>query len=279
MNEYKQKVIAFFNHRTAYDQEGEWHPKEARKLLNMVPVKKGDKILDIATGTGLLAIDAAQKIGTTGHVIGVDFSPVMLNQAREKITALGLNNIELIESDAELIEFASNSFDAIFCCSALVFIPDIPAILVKWYDWLKFGGYIAFSTPGETAYMSSLQMEICQRLFNIKLPHILEPLNTPEKCRHLLQRVGFRDIKIEIQPSGEYLSLTGNNNPFLNWRGESFYPRGNPLLELSEMELEQLQTEYRTEIQKLATPEGVWLDRTTYYVIARDILPALILRI
>lgn len=269
MNEYKQQVITFFNGRTAYDQEGERHPKEAKKLLNLVPVQEGDKILDIATGTALLAIYAAEKVGSTGSVIGVDFSPIMLEQARQKITALGLNNIELIESDAELIEFVPKSFDAIFCCSALVFIPDILTALRKWHDFLKIGGYLAFTTPGESAYMSSLQMKVCERLFNIKLPHILEPLNTPQKCQHLLQKSGFRDIKIEIEESGEYLNLTDSHNNFLNWRGKSFYPRGNPLLELSEVELDRLQAEYQAEIQKLVTTEGVWLDRTTYFVLAR----------
>ena len=269
MNEYKQQVIAFFNKRTAYDQEGERHPQEAKKLLNLVPVEEGQEILDIATGTALLAIDAAQKVGANGHVIGVDFSPVMLHQAREKIANLGLNNLELMELDAESIEFAPSSFDAIFCCSALVFLPNILATLQKWYEFLKTGGYVAFSTPGENAYMSSLQMNICEKLFNIKLPHILEPLNTPEKCRSILQKSGFKDIQIEIEPSGEYLSLNDSNSNFLSWRGESFYPRGNPLSQLSEVELDKLQVEYGTELEKLATDEGVWLDRTTYFVIAR----------
>ena len=117
--------------------------------------------------------------------------------------------------------------------------------------------------------MSSLQMEICQRLFNIQLPHILEPVNTPEKCRYLLQKSGFRDIQVEIYTAGEYLSLSDTNNAFLNWRGESFYPRGNSLVELTETELDKLQTEYRAEIEKLAKDEGVWIDRTTYFVLSR----------
>jgi ubiquinone/menaquinone biosynthesis C-methylase UbiE len=269
MDEYKQKVITFFNARTTYDQEGKDHPQEAEQLLSLVPIEKGQTILDIATGTALIAIDAAQKVGATGNIIGVDFSPIMLHQAREKIITLGLNNVELIESDAELIEFTQSSFDAIFCCSAIVFIPDISAMLSKCFNWLKSGGYLAFTTPGETAYMSSLQMKLCQELFNIKLPHILEPLNTPDKCHHLLHKSGFRDIQIKVETKGQYLSLTENNNTFLHWRGESFYPRGNPLAQLSETQLDKLQAVYRAEIEKLATPKGVWLDITTYFVTAR----------
>lgn len=59
----------------------------------------------MATGTGIIAIAAAQIVGSEGKVIGVDFSSGMLEQARQKIEALGLPNIELVEADAEYIDF------------------------------------------------------------------------------------------------------------------------------------------------------------------------------
>ena len=56
MSEYKQQVIDFFNKRTAYDKEGNSHRNEAKKLLEFAPVKAGQTVLDLATGTGLVAI-------------------------------------------------------------------------------------------------------------------------------------------------------------------------------------------------------------------------------
>lgn len=52
---YKQRVIDFFNSRTAYDSKGDEHPNEAQRLLDYVPLTSGQSVLDIATGTGLLA--------------------------------------------------------------------------------------------------------------------------------------------------------------------------------------------------------------------------------
>ena len=97
---YKQQVIELYNSRTAYAQEeGTRHPRDANLLLESVPIEKGQTILDLATGTGLVAIPAAQKVGSEGYVIGVDMSSGMIHQARLKVEAAGLQNIELIEID------------------------------------------------------------------------------------------------------------------------------------------------------------------------------------
>lgn len=268
MDSYKQQVIEFYNSRTAYDrEEGTRHPLEANLLLECVPLHLGQKILDIATGTGLVAIPAAQKVGSEGYVIGIDMSPGMLHQARLKVEAASLQNIELIEADAEYINFSDSIFDAIFCCEAIVLLTDIPASLQKWYRFLKTRGFVAFTCPPETAYMASVYKSICAKLLGISLPHILEPLGTPEKCHNLLQQAGFRNIELKIEPSGRYHNLTDNR---LSWQGISLSFKGNPLLpKLSQSQLDQLQVEYRAEIEKLATDKGVWEDTTKFFVRAQ----------
>jgi ubiquinone/menaquinone biosynthesis C-methylase UbiE len=265
MNQYKQQVIDFFNRRTAYDQEGSRHPQEANQLLNFVPLQERQSVLDIATGTGLVAIPAARKVGAEGYVAGIDFSPGMLAQARRKVEVLGLENIEFIEADAESVDFAPETFDVIFCCSAITYLPDIPTTLQKWHCFLKPEGFVAFTCPADTAYLASIQAKIYQELFNLAFPHINEPLNTPEKCHCLLLQAGFREIEIVRESSGCYLSL---DDPRLSCRN-IFYPRGNPLSVLSAQQLEQLQNKYRAEIEQLATDSGVWQDTTTFFVKAR----------
>ena len=264
MPDYKQQVIDFFNGRTAYDAEGKEHPREAKLLLESVPIKSGQTILDIATGTGLVAIPAAKKVTKKGSVIGVDMSSGMLAQAQRKITAEELYNIELIEADIESINFETEQFDLIFCCSAITYISDISAILNQCYRWLKKEGYLTFTCPYKTAYMAEIKVKICQDLWGIDLPHINKPLWTPEKCSLLLQQSGFKDITIEIDRPGKYLV---NYNP--KWDGQDFYPRGNPLLNLSPEKRTILQAEYQIAIANLATEQGVWQDSTTLYVKAR----------
>ncbi|WP_292754008.1 methyltransferase domain-containing protein, partial [Nostoc sp. NMS4] len=236
-------------------------------LYETTLLHSGQKILDVATGTGLIAIPAAEKVGSDGYVIGIDMTPGMLYQARQKIAAAKLQNIELIEADAEYLNFSDRSFDVIFCCEAIVLFPDILAILKKWYRFLKTAGFVAFTCPPETAYMASLQQRICARVLGVSLPHILEPLGSPEKCQNLLNQAGFRDIEIKIEPSGRYRPLRDNR---LSEIAIKINFKGNPRLSnLSPEQLNQLQVEYQAEIEKLATDRGIWEDTTKLFVRAR----------
>ncbi|WP_298904838.1 methyltransferase domain-containing protein [uncultured Nostoc sp.] len=265
---YKQQLREFYGSRTAYDhEEGTRHPLEAKLILEFVPLDSGQKILDVATGTGLVAIPAAEKVGSDGYVIGIDITPGMLHQARQKIAAARLQNIELIEADAEYFNFSDSSFDVVFCCEAIVLFPDILTTLQKWYGYLKTGGYVAFTCPPETAYMASLQQRIYAKVLGESLPHILEPLGTPEKCRNLLNQAGFRDIEIKIEPSGRYRPVRDSR---LSGTVININFKGNPLLsKLSEEQLNQLQVEYKAEIENLATDQGLWEDTTKFFVRAR----------
>jgi ubiquinone/menaquinone biosynthesis C-methylase UbiE len=270
MDSYKQQVIAFYNARTTYDHEqGSQHPREASLLLEYVPVQPGQQILDIATGTGLVAIPAALQVGSAGHVIGVDMSPGMLHQAREKIAAAKLQNIELIAADIEEINFSEGSFDVIFCCSAIVLLTNIPGILRKCYKYLKPGGFIAFTCPPETAYLASVYTTITAQVFGVSLPHLLSTLGTPEKCHTLLHQAGFRDIEVTVEPRGRYRKLENNQ---LSWSSINLGFKGNSLLpHPSPEKLAELQLAYTSELEKLATDQGVWEDTTTFFVRARKL--------
>jgi len=266
MSEYKQQVINFFDKRTAYDSEGDSHPYEADKLLEFADdLQDGQTILDLATGTGLVAIAAAKQTGSTGSVIGVDMSSGMLSQARGKISSLGINNLELIEADIESIDFSPEQFDVIFCCSAIVYASDIPSLLDKCYGWLKSGGNLTFSTSAKTAYWADIQVKICQDLFGIDFPHILRPLWTPEKCQELLKHSSFQNIEIECDRRGKYLVL--DEYPVsMSCEEGHMMPKANPLANLTADQKEELQWAYQQAINTLVTEEGLWSDRSLLFV-------------
>ena len=73
-------------------------------------MRSGKLVLDIATGTGLAAIAAAEVVGSTGRVLGPDFASGMLRQAQQEITDLALTNIEFEEADAEFLARCHNVF-------------------------------------------------------------------------------------------------------------------------------------------------------------------------
>ena len=262
-DEYKQQIINYFERRTAYDAEGNSHPQQARLLLDYVTVESGQTVLDIATGTGLVAIPVAQKVAPAGFVIGVDISPGMLAQARSKIVAKGIDNLELIEADIESVEFEFERFNTIYCCSALVYISDILGIIRKCHSWLKLGGCFAFTTPYKTLSLADVKVDVCKKLFNIDLPHIIRPLWTLEKCRNLLEKAGFQNIEIE---QNQYYKLEIERNYGSTRIENEFYPRGNPLVDLSAEQKDLLQTEYKKAVEQIIAQRGKWVENYNLFV-------------
>ena len=87
-----------------------------RYLSDLVPVKTGERILDICTGTGALLPYLREKVGLSGSVVGVDFSRGMLSANLKRTN--GLANIHLVEADVASLPFAPESFDAATCSHA-----------------------------------------------------------------------------------------------------------------------------------------------------------------
>ena len=78
---YTRDLKEYFAKRgVTYEEDNSFHPQLARKLVDLVPLKVGDSVLDVATGTGYVAFNAAAKVGKSGAVIGIDNSRTMLTQ-------------------------------------------------------------------------------------------------------------------------------------------------------------------------------------------------------
>jgi len=97
---YHKYIADTYDERSGDHDNSEWHRKTSLKLVEELPPRAGDSVLDIGTGTGTTALRAASLVGTDGKVIGVDLSTGMLVQANEKVSVLGLSNLEFILSDA-----------------------------------------------------------------------------------------------------------------------------------------------------------------------------------
>ncbi len=121
-----------------------------KKTINLLKEAKPETILDIATGTGDLAIEAARVLHPK-HITGVDISVNMLNIGKEKIAKKGLENIISLEvGDSENLRFESDSFDAVTAAFGVRNFENLEKGLSEMYRVLKPGGTIAileFSKP------------------------------------------------------------------------------------------------------------------------------------
>ncbi len=114
----------------------------AARLVNHGKIKQGDKILDVACGTGVVAISAA---GLGAKAKGLDLSPVLLERAKWNADLAGVK-VEFTEGDAESLPYQDGEFDVVFSQFGHMFAPRPDVVTAEMLRVLKPGGTIAFST-------------------------------------------------------------------------------------------------------------------------------------
>ncbi len=262
-DDFKQQIAAIYSQRShKYDEEGDLHPRWVRRLVEYAELRKGERILDIATGTGLVALAAAQLVGESGRVVGIDISTGMLEVAKRKIEAGGLNNIQLIQADAETLDFPQSSFDVIFCASALIFMRNIPAALRRWHRFLVPGGRIGLQVVAETAFVAGFVLQKVAKKYGIELI-FSELTGTEEKCCALLQAAGFEEIEVKAEQFGNYVTLGEAQGM---WESMLKFPLCYPLRQLEPEKLERVKGEYFAELEAMETEKGIWNDILTFFV-------------
>lgn len=261
-----QKIIArTYDERSSNHDNSAWHRKTALRLVEDLPPRLGDSVLDIATGTGVIAFLAASLVGAGGKVIGVDLSEGMLAQANVKLSAAGLRNLEFVLADAERLEFPAHSFDRIYCASAFFWMLDPAAALRHWHDLLKPGGGLGFHALPDTSYVwVSVARQV---LAKYGISYILNcPTGSINRCRRLLAEAGYQNIDIREEQHGYYIPLEQAKKSWI--KKEDFSPgqHPNPLMNASLEIVAQAQRDYEARMDELNTDQGVWNDVTMYYV-------------
>lgn len=270
--EYKQQLLADFNSRINYDN-GRFYIPIAQRLIEVANLQSACKILDIATGTGIVALAAAEKVGAQSKIIGIDISAGMLSNAKQKLAASGLQNVEFIEADAELIDFEQNSFDVILCSLAICYLTDIPAALHKWHGFLKPGGKLVLNAWTENAFTTSVLFREVADRYGITVTNPNAPLGTPQKCQQLLSAAGFQNKNIIIQQEqfGWYFTPDANSAQQI-WEVNAKNVFGYQVQQLAPEKLQECFAEYIKEVQALpVTEQGAWCDASIFFVTAAKI--------
>lgn len=263
----KQAVTQVFNLvAKLYDNPSlRFFPVCADKIVDYAKIKRGQKVLDIATGTGMVAIAAAQAIGDEGRIQAIDLSENMIEQAEENLQRAGLSNVDFHVMDGEELEFKNNYFDVITCSYGLFFMPDMSAALQTWLRVLKPGGKVIFTSFAPSAF---------KPLTDVFIKNIAEFGVTPptprwlllaeeELCKTLLTESGFESAQVIQAQLGYHL-----RSPQDWWEAIQSAGYRGLYEQLPQEHRADFQTKHLAEVEKLMTDQGLWMDVQTIFSVA-----------
>jgi ubiquinone/menaquinone biosynthesis C-methylase UbiE len=165
-------------------------------LLRAARLAPGQRVLDVATGTGMAAEASVAAVGPSGHVVATDLFPAMLDKARERLGHLP--NVSLALADGQALTLPDESFDAVLCAMGLMLFPDPARGLAEFRRVLRLGGWAAASvnTTPERAFATRVDAVIgrhaperaatAARYFS---------LGDAGRLRSLFAAAGFREVE------------------------------------------------------------------------------------
>ncbi len=167
-------------------------------LLELAAPRPGERVLDLACGTGIVARQTAKREGAGARIVGLDLSPGMLAVARDAAKREGAS-IEWIEGRAEELPFPDNAFDIVICQQGLQFVPERPRAAAEMYRVLADGGRVVVATwrgPDHHPYFVALNDAVVRHL---GIPAMAAPfsLGNEAELRGLLEGAGFKDVAIQ----------------------------------------------------------------------------------
>lgn len=193
----------------------------ARELMERCPSHPGERVLDVACGTGVVTRLAAEHVGPDGAVVGLDPNPAMLAVARTAAPAGA--GIEWRQAPAESMPLPDAGFDLVLCQMGLQFMEDGAAALKEMCRVLAPGGRLALNVPApETPFFGALADALGRHLAPeaAGFVHAVFALDDPAAIARLLTDAGFErpemeatTLTLQLPPAAEFLWQYARSTP------------------------------------------------------------------
>lgn len=173
----------------------------AEDLIEVARLQPGERVLDVACGTGVVTRLAAERVGAAGSVTGLDVNPGMLAVARSETPAGA--SIEWHEASAESMPLPDEAFDVVLCQMGLQFIPDELAALREMRRVLKSGGRVYVTVPGPRPEMFGIMADGLSRHLDAKAASFVDlvfSMHDADELRDLMRSADFREVDVQTKP-------------------------------------------------------------------------------
>ncbi|HEX6110809.1 MAG TPA: methyltransferase domain-containing protein [Geminicoccaceae bacterium] len=165
-------------------------------MLDMAALRPGERVLDVACGTGLVSFRAAEAVGAAGAVVGTDISGEMVEMARRGAALRELANVTFERGDAEALPLPDAAFDAAVCGLGLMYVPDPVRALCEMRRLLRPGGRAAAAVWGARRKCgwadifpitdARVASDVCPMFFH---------LGTKDMLARTFEAAGFADVR------------------------------------------------------------------------------------
>ena len=172
-------------------------------VIAAAALQPGERVLDIGCGSGATSLAAGRIVGPEGSVLGVDISGPMLERARERASAEGLDQVRFEQADAQTHQLDRDAFDVVISRFGVMFFEDPAAAFANIAAALRPGGRTAFvcwQDVFSNAWMGVPAMAVMQ-VVTLPLPEPGAPgpfaLADADRLRGILEGAGLRDVSVE----------------------------------------------------------------------------------
>jgi ubiquinone/menaquinone biosynthesis C-methylase UbiE len=173
----------------------------ADDLIAIADLQPGERVLDVACGTGVVTRRAAERVGAGGSVTGLDINPRMLAVA-ESATPSDMS-INWREANAESMPFPDGAFDVVLCQMGLQFVPGKLTALREMRRVLETGGRAVISVPGPKPPLFAIMTDALARHLSPKVASFVDlvfSMHDVDELKELIRSAGFRSVDVEAQP-------------------------------------------------------------------------------
>ena len=230
-----------------------------RRLVAAAGIAPGQHVLDVASGRGAVCFPAAEQLGGTGDIVGIDLADEMARAANQEAERRGLQARVRI-MDAEHLEFPDATFDRVLCGFGIMFFPDQERALVEFRRVLKPDGRLAVSTwrVDQASEIKAVLTEL-----GMKPPEQGGWITEPGELSRLLTRAGLTAVR--VQEDSQSFRYADVDEYWRQARGTGFR---RVLDALDAAQAERVRGALTERVRPYRRPDGIYLPATALLAVA-----------